>query len=96
MEANGNNNEFDKCESENCNSIKRILTASAYYNKLDIVENHAHYKRFDDFIHNIYLDLINDYIHFINQHSSEIETINNGLPECNINDCECTHRHHKT
>eukprot|EP01084_Bolivina_argentea_P097514 175305_1 len=69
-------NDFNKCDSENCNSLKRILTASTYYNKLDITENITHCKLFDDFIHNIYFDLVNDYIHFNNQHSSEIETIN--------------------
>eukprot|EP01084_Bolivina_argentea_P124432 220500_1 len=74
-------NEFDKCESENCISLKRLLTASAYYDKLDIVKNHKHHELFNDFIHNIYVELINDYIHFNNQHSHAIETINNGLPE---------------
>eukprot|EP01084_Bolivina_argentea_P124431 220498_1 len=80
INSNGNN-EFDKCESENCISLKRLLTASAYYDKLDIVKNHKHHELFNDFIHNIYVELINDYIHFNNQHSHAIETINNGLPE---------------
>eukprot|EP01084_Bolivina_argentea_P275814 470468_1 len=61
-------NDFDKCESENCISLKRLVTASIYYSKLNIIDNDTHYALFDDFIHNIYFGLINDYIHFNNQH----------------------------
>eukprot|EP01084_Bolivina_argentea_P294541 506820_1 len=70
-------NAFDKCASQNCISLKRLITASTYYSKLDIIENDTHHALFDDFIHNIYVDLINDYIHFNNQHSYQIEQINN-------------------
>eukprot|EP01084_Bolivina_argentea_P298540 514477_1 len=94
--TNTNDNDFDKCESTNCSSLQRILTAASYYSKLNIIDNDTHYALFDDFIHNIYFDLINDYIHFNNQHSHAIETINNALPECNINDCKFTQRHHET
>eukprot|EP01084_Bolivina_argentea_P275813 470466_1 len=89
-------NEFDKCESEHCASLKRLVTASTYYSKLNIIDNDTHYALFDDFIHNIYFGLINDYIHFNNQHTHQIEQIKNGLQECNINTCKCTFRHHET
>eukprot|EP01084_Bolivina_argentea_P068746 125142_1 len=62
-------NDFGKCESENCNSLNRILTASLYYSKLNIIENSNHYHLFNDFVYNIYVDLPNDYIHFNNQHT---------------------------
>eukprot|EP01084_Bolivina_argentea_P262211 443365_1 len=84
-----------------CKSMKRLLEGLKFYSGLKITENANDKKIWNKFINEEYDNLIDDYIHFNNQHSHELERINNditnkdsGFNECKISDCVFTSRHH--
>eukprot|EP01084_Bolivina_argentea_P266302 451646_1 len=77
--------ENDCHEDIKCPLLNRLLNALKYYNMLDITTDSKHQQLFEEFIDTTYYDLINDYIHFTQQHFHQIEKINNVLlTKCNI------------
>eukprot|EP01084_Bolivina_argentea_P232465 391805_1 len=88
----------NKNNYKNCTSITRLLVALKCYSTLDIIGNDNDANVFREFIHDIYHELVNDYIHFNNEHSHELEHINNELlrnnNECAISVCTFARRHH--
>eukprot|EP01084_Bolivina_argentea_P220682 373958_1 len=89
-----------------CICITRLLVALKYYSRLNIIENHNDRELFRQFMNEIYYELINDYIHFNNHHTHEVEHINDDLVndnnntmsfnKCEISSCQFTTRHHHT
>eukprot|EP01084_Bolivina_argentea_P044915 82660_1 len=99
------NNTCDGDDHKQCKSMTRLLVALKYYSMLNIIENEDDVEFFTEFMHDIYYELINDYIHFNNHHTHELENINNDLinnkryllfSKCEISSCEYTARHHNT
>ena len=85
-----------------CESMKRLFVALKYYSMMNISENENDRELFDQFMHEVYLRFIDDYIHLNNAHSHELETIHNNISnnktlftECDISKCAFTTRHHK-
>eukprot|EP01084_Bolivina_argentea_P252480 423795_1 len=84
----------------NCQAMQRLFAALSYYSKLNIVGNTNDKELFTVFYNETYDNrFIDDYIHFNNHHSHQIEsieaelTINNKT--CNISKCLFTSRHYK-
>ena len=56
---------------------------------------------FTHFMEEIYVNFLNDYIHFVRNHSNQIEEIhlhftnNRGFAKCDIKECTLTSRHHE-
>eukprot|EP01084_Bolivina_argentea_P136621 240611_1 len=55
-----------------------------------------HQKTFDEFINEIYIEILNDYIHLHKVHSHQLQIINEILPDCVIDNCQYCCRHHQT
>ena len=93
------------CDTNNDNShhtciaLLRLMKALEYYSMIDIANNSKHQDLFLDFMQKIYHQFVNDYIHLINDHSQQIETIYQSLQDkqqiCDITKCEYTSRHHQ-
>lgn len=89
-------------ESINCLSIKRLLMALKYYSMLDVVNNKDDQNTFIQFINEIYINLLNDYIHLVTVHGNQLQelyqfiTNSEVFTNCNINHCQFTSRHHRT
>eukprot|EP01084_Bolivina_argentea_P065070 118620_1 len=69
-----------KCDEKDnyiqCQAMQRLFAALAYYSKLNIVEKENDRELFDRFYNEIYDNqFINDYIHFNNNHTHQIENI---------------------
>eukprot|EP01084_Bolivina_argentea_P103314 185075_1 len=90
-----------KCNNSNwkqCKSMRRLLFALKYYSELNI-DNNKDAEIFTEFMLDIYYGLINDYIHFNNEHTHQLQHINDDLitnNECKISTCTSTSRHHDT
>eukprot|EP01084_Bolivina_argentea_P153801 268149_1 len=87
-----NNKGFTKCAA-----MSRLIIALKYYSMLDIhnVEDREFFRNFMDVI---YYQVIDDYIHFNNHHTHELETINIHLingSDCQISSCVFASRHHE-
>eukprot|EP01084_Bolivina_argentea_P207085 353404_1 len=95
-------NSVDKCDGDidnknpimTCNVLKRLHQSLIYYDKLDIINNQLHQKLFEHFTHEIYHQIIDDFIHLHNEHGHQLQHINEQLEECNIGKCPYTTRHH--
>ncbi len=78
--------------------------ALKYYQLLNIQRNQDNIKTFTHFINNIYKkQIINDYIHVLDQHSDDLENIHNQLLNdnhysdiCKVSDCSIIDRHYNT
>eukprot|EP01084_Bolivina_argentea_P118936 210960_1 len=64
------NNDYSKCSS-----ISRLLAALKYYSILNTIDNREHQNIFTHFINEIYYSLIDDFIHIINNHHSDLQRI---------------------
>eukprot|EP01084_Bolivina_argentea_P007686 14444_1 len=79
---------------EHCSALHRLIQAVKYHFKMNIEE-------FTDFCVNIYTNALNDHIHFMINHSKQIEQINNILikkPDfvrCKISKCNAMGRHYR-
>lgn len=87
-------------DHHNCPSLLRLATTLTYYSYINN-SNKAWFRyNFTRFITQVHTNLIDDYIHFINQHGHQIEDIhedfvnNYGFNNCNIKTCTFTSRHH--
>eukprot|EP01084_Bolivina_argentea_P240426 403924_1 len=90
----------DKDDYTKCQAMHRLFAALSYYSKLNIIENTNDRELFDRFYNEIYDgQFINDYIHFNNDHSHQIEDIESELTSnnqtCDISKCLFTFRQHK-
>eukprot|EP01084_Bolivina_argentea_P078022 141570_1 len=81
-----------------CQAMNRLFNALKYYSMID--NNNKNDKEiFNQFINTIYVQLLDDYTHFINYHSCELEIVYNQLINksmfglCDINTCKFTSRH---
>eukprot|EP01084_Bolivina_argentea_P211248 359363_1 len=86
-------NDYTKCQFMN-----RLLLALEYYSKIDILQNQDDRNFFDHFMNEIYCQLLDDYNHFINHHSSELEQITQSLKsknKCQVTNCQFTTRHYR-
>ena len=98
------NYKMNKCNNnqtniiDGCLSLKRLKYALLYYHKFDLINNNNDTHVFANFIIDIYnTNLINDYIHLVDNHSNQIQEINEQLLEsfkCDIKTCKYTTRHH--
>ena len=98
--CNGNDN------YKQCQAMTRLLVGLKYFTLLNIVENENDKEIFSNFISDIYYPFIDDYVHFNNHHSHQLEDINNEIiiidnnqisfDECDILTCPFTTRHHNT
>eukprot|EP01084_Bolivina_argentea_P098001 176160_1 len=83
----------DKDDYINCQAMQRLFASLLYYSKLDIISNKNHGELFDIFYNEIYGNqFIDDYVHFNNNHSHQIEDIeqelgNNNNSTCDISKC---------
>eukprot|EP01084_Bolivina_argentea_P089993 162230_1 len=77
--CNKDNNNNNNNPIETCNTLKRIYRTMIYYDKLNIFTNHQHKTLFEHFVHEVYYNIINDYIHFNNEHGHQLEQINKQL-----------------
>eukprot|EP01084_Bolivina_argentea_P137800 242693_1 len=78
-----------------CQGTRRLIAATKYYSTLNI-DNTNDRELATKFSNETYRQLIDDYIHFNNHHSHELEAINNDLPvHCQILSCASTSRHHR-
>eukprot|EP01084_Bolivina_argentea_P211245 359357_1 len=91
-----NNKDYTQCQA-----MKRLLAALKYYSMLEIIDNKNDRELWNNFINQIYLNLIDDYIHFNNHHSHELENINTQITNkesifnpCDVSKCAFTSRHH--
>eukprot|EP01084_Bolivina_argentea_P014508 27118_1 len=71
------NVECGKSNYKKCKSMTRLFVSLKYYSTLNIIENNNDAERFRKFMNDIYYEVINDYIHFNNNHTHELENINN-------------------
>ena len=96
-----------KCEKEpnvidGCDALKRLRHALKYYSKFDIINNPNDKNIFANFIIDTYKNFLNDYIHLVDNHSKQIQQINEQLEKdgnfnnCNIKTCKFTSRHYRT
>ena len=74
----------DRCDDEpniveGCDALKRLICALHYYNEFDLINNENDRDTFNHFIFNIYTNLINDYIHLVDDHSNHIQQITEWL-----------------
>eukprot|EP01084_Bolivina_argentea_P271770 462515_1 len=93
-----------KCDSkrgnliDNCFKLKRILSVLNYYSSLDMTNTNQQ-EIFSNVITETYSDLLNDYIHLINEHNNDLHEIQLELiskkqyVECDITNCNLTTRH---
>ena len=87
-------------DHKDCAVITRLSLALKYYQDLDI-QNQQHIKLFEKFMNNVYKNVLDDYIHFVNKHGHQIEDIHNdfvndkGFNKCQIANCMFTSRHHE-
>eukprot|EP01084_Bolivina_argentea_P076957 139496_1 len=64
----------------NCQAMQRLFAALLYYSILNIIENKNDRELFDIFYNEIYGNqFIDDYIHFNNNHTHQIEDIEQEL-----------------
>eukprot|EP00483_Globobulimina_turgida_P013013 UN13037 len=94
-ECNTKNKNKNKNPMKSCVALRRIDSALRYYDKLDILNNKQDEELFEDFMNEIYGEVINDIIHLNNHHCHELEEIHQELNECKINECQYTSRHHE-
>ena len=89
----------------NCQAMNRLFAALKYYSMLNISENKSDREFVTEFMTDIYsTQFIDDYIHFNNHHSQDIEMINRDITnenndclfmQCQIELCAFTNRHHQ-
>eukprot|EP01084_Bolivina_argentea_P044937 82707_1 len=87
---NDHNNECNHNNYKECRSITRLLFSLKFYSRINIIENDNDAEMFRKFMNDIYYQVINDYIHLNNEHTHELEHINNHLiknNECKISSC---------
>ena len=91
----------DKSCDGKCGTTKRLSVALKYYQCLDISNNQQHRDVFINFVEEVYPHLLNDIVHFHNNHGHEIEIISNnfmdiyGFSNCDTTNCSFTSRHHR-
>eukprot|EP01084_Bolivina_argentea_P117807 209145_1 len=91
------------CNNESyaeCQAMTRLFTTLAYYSKLDIDNNKNHRDIFEHFLYDVHHAFIDDYVHFINHRSHELENIyvelESMFPNCDVSKCLFTTRHLST
>lgn len=89
---------------DGCGYLKRLITATIFYEKLDIINNQKDRQMFNNFILNIYQDqFLNDYNHLIKNHQYDLEEIYKQIHthykihiHCNhIKNCRKSFRHNQ-
>eukprot|EP01084_Bolivina_argentea_P133547 235673_1 len=94
------NDNLDQCHTrgnrpEDCSSLKRLISALELYSKFNISDNMQGQGMFNHFVNDIYYQFLDDYIHFNNIHSHQLQQINERLPQCDISSCGYTTRHYQ-
>eukprot|EP01084_Bolivina_argentea_P298068 513586_1 len=89
-------NESDSCKSvKDCTFIKKLLASLKYYSLLDINNNIDNGDVFCNFIDQVYNQVLNHYIHLVNNHGNDLNEIDTSIIKCdNIKNCKFTMRHH--
>ena len=88
-------------DHQTCATITRLSEALKHCHNLDIIDNSQHQEAFIRFINEVYLNLVNDYIHLHKHHGHQIEDIYNdfinrrGFKICDIKQCLKSYRHHR-
>eukprot|EP01084_Bolivina_argentea_P238718 401080_1 len=101
-QENDNDYECNRNDYMQCKPMKRLFAALKHYSMLNITGNQMDKEVWNRFVNEIYGNFIDDYIHFNNEHSHELETIHNEiingktiLNPCKISKCAFTSRHHE-
>eukprot|EP01084_Bolivina_argentea_P117806 209142_1 len=87
------------CDNESyveCQAMMRLFVTLKYYSLLDVYNNKDDACMFENFLNEIYPAFIDDYVHFINHHSHELENIYVELESmltCAVSKCLFTSRH---
>ena len=90
--------------TKSCSHSLRICTAMRYFHVLltsTILNEEEKKELFVDFNQNIYRSLLDDTIHFVQQHDHDIERVRRewteiyGLPKCSVSECVQTVRHYE-
>lgn len=76
-----------------CSSIYKLISSLTYYDKLCVNKNVNSQEIFNNFITTVYWSYLDDYNHFIHNHSKDIEIINKKLEKCDSKRCNFTERH---
>eukprot|EP01083_Nonionella_stella_P185725 677925_1 len=89
-----------KCKSTtsgSCPSIKRLRCALKYYHSLDVECNEDHQQNMVQFCNETYTSLIDDFIHIIIEHNTNLEpaTWQYQLEPCSLLHCRSLRRHHR-
>lgn len=84
----------NKRDYNECDCFHRLQNAMQYFSFLDIRNNPSNIELFLKFCNETYKQLTNDYIHVINTHGNELETINGKSPKCDQSQCSSVQRHH--
>eukprot|EP01084_Bolivina_argentea_P283038 484646_1 len=97
----------NKCiDIKECNALKNLITALKGKQEFEALNYQSMRSRkqesFDDYCNKTYPNVLNEYIHFIEYHSHQIEEINklishsnlNSKP-CNITECTAFDRHYR-
>ena len=86
---------------EGCDALNRLRYAMQYYSKFDIINNETDRNIFSNFIMDTYTNFLNDYIHLIDNHSKQLQDINQqlekdtNLNKCDVKTCKFTSRHYQ-
>eukprot|EP01084_Bolivina_argentea_P284041 486663_1 len=93
-----------ECKSiKKCRRIRNMVSALSFYSTIDVIKNKDQ-EKFMKYYKETYQDLLNDYIHIINKHSSELDDILNTMKkstdfklvnDCDIFNCALFRRHHR-
>lgn len=85
---------------QRCDRLNRLIHALKYYHLSNISNESVNDGVFVDFCVDIYEEALNDWTHFIDHHSDQLQHINEQLindenfGECNIKKCAVFKRHH--
>ena len=84
------------------NTIKRLLTALSYYDKLDTINNTDGKILFSNFMDQVYgARVYDDFNHLTNHYGDKTKSIMDlaiskyGIPECELSECKYSNRHYR-
>ena len=85
-----------------CISVKRLLSALAYYSSLNVTTDKAHQDVFMNFMAEVYaLRILDDYQHLHQSHDSDLENIlqsmitSQNVKSCDLAHCHCSDRKYR-
>ena len=95
--------EGSKCAASSCPQIIRIISALTFYSTIDPINNKKHESKFMEYCNEIYPELLDDYVHIMDNHQNDIEQVLKSrirsdtelMHHCNIQNCVAISRHYR-